>query len=133
MPNQRHRPDTKAYWFTYQSGLFTIDDKPKPAVQAYMLPFIAFPIGLDPETNTARISIWGQLRFRPNNEVDKVQIEFAPVGASEFQPLGDPVEVAPGQGFFSALRTSPGPGYWRAHWFAADGVSGLASRVIALG
>ena len=98
-----------------------------------MLPFIAFPVGLDPQTNTAVISMWGQLRFRPNTEASQVQIEFAPVGASEFQPVGEPVDVPAGPGFFEATRTSPGPGYWRAHWFGPGGSAGLASRAIALG
>jgi hypothetical protein len=133
LPNARHRPTTKAYWFTYQSGLFNIDNTPKPAAQAYMLPFIAFPVGLDPDTGTARLSIWGQLRFRPNTDVDQVQIEYVPVGGSEWQPVGDAVEVPPGHGFFSTTVTSPGPGYFRAHWFGPGGSPGLGSRVIALG
>jgi hypothetical protein len=134
-PVTRHRPNTKAYWFTYQSGLFNINDTPKPSATAYMLPFIAFPIGLDPDTGTARISIGGQLRFRPNDDVDKVQIEFAPAGASEWQPVGDAVDVPVDthRGFFSTVVTSPGPGYWRAHWFGPGGSAGIASRVIPLG
>jgi hypothetical protein len=132
-PLTRHKPNTKRYWFTYQSGIYDTNDHPKPGAVAYALPFVAFPSGSTPETGVTTISLWGQLRFRPNTDTDHVQIEFVAVGGSEWQPLGEPVEVPPGRGFFLATRDSPGPGYWRAHWIGPEGSPGAVSRAVPLG
>jgi hypothetical protein len=133
-PLTRHRPGTKAYWFTYQSGLYYANDTPKPAAQAYMLPFIAFPIGPAAEGGPNRVAVWGQLRFRPNTTTDQVQIEFAAAGASSFQAVGDPIDVQPGRGFFTGTVEAPGGGgYWRARWIDPSGGAGFASRTVPIG
>jgi hypothetical protein len=132
-PLANHRLNSKAYWFTYQSGLYTLTDQPKPSAMAYAFPFVAFPTGTNPETGATIVSLWGQLRFRPNTETDQVQIDFYPTGSPTPQPVGDPIEVPPGRGFFFATRESPGPGYWRARWVDPAGSPGAASRVVPLG
>jgi hypothetical protein len=121
-PDRRYRKNSKAYWHTYQSGLLTTAGRQKPAYAAYELPFLVFPNGSDPVTGAPQLGFWGQLRFRPHNtagtlaSADQVQLEFQPVHATTWQPLGAPVDVTSGRGFFSGQIPSPGPGLIRAGW-----------------
>ena len=66
-PVKKHPKTSKAYWFTYQSGLYGVTGQPKPAATAYATPFLAFNTGaLDPTTGAPIYRLWGQLRFVPN-------------------------------------------------------------------
>src|SRR3712207_1567971 len=111
------RPGTKPYWFNYQSGLFFTDGRPKPAAEAYALPFLAaaLPSGL---------GVWGQLRFRPNRITDQVQIERQADDGS-WQPVGDPVVVTNPMGFFQVVLPGAGAGTYRAHWTGSDSPGSL--------
>jgi hypothetical protein len=132
-PRTKHRFNSKAFWFTYQSGLFTLASQPKPAAAAYRLPFLAFNMANDPDTGVSRVGFWGQLRFRPNDEPDQVTFEFLPSGGSEWVVVGEPHTVEQRKGFFSAVRERPGPGAWRVHWSAPGGGGDVYSRVVPLG
>jgi hypothetical protein len=59
------KKNSAAYWFTYQSGLFTMppEDKPKPAFAAYQLPLVATVATRSGDGGT--VNLWGRLRFRP--------------------------------------------------------------------
>jgi hypothetical protein len=111
VPGVRGIPrNRKAHWFTYQSGLFFADGRPKPSAVAYALPFVARPAG-------DAVSVWGQLRFRPNGVADRVQLQFRPAGGSDFGDVGEPLDVGPGGlGFFQTRVPNQGPGAWRAVW-----------------
>jgi hypothetical protein len=37
-PVRKHPKTSKAFWFTYQSGLFFRKGQPKPALGAYQMP-----------------------------------------------------------------------------------------------
>jgi hypothetical protein len=106
------RSNSKARWFTYQSGIQFENGAPKPAYQAYYFPFLArtAPDG--------SLFVWGQLRFRPNNlppgAQDNVQIQHSPDGGVTWNPVGNAIPVANGMGFFSGSVPSPGPGLVRA-------------------
>ncbi|MDX6658529.1 MAG: hypothetical protein QOH62_3322 [Solirubrobacteraceae bacterium] len=115
-PLSKYSKTSRHYWFTYQSGLLTRSGKPKPSAQAYVFPFLAQPTGT-PLTS----SIWGQLRFRPNNlpegAQDQVQIEFKPAdGSADWSALGAPITVTNARGFFTGQVTVPAPGSLRAVW-----------------
>jgi hypothetical protein len=120
-PLRNHRKGSKAYWFTYQSGLFFADGRPKPAAYAYVFPFLV--VG-----GTA----WGQLRFRPNGTVgDTVQLQWRPPdGATPFADVGDRIAVTNPMGYFVAPVSAPGPGFMRAVW-TAD--TTIASQDTAVG
>jgi hypothetical protein len=142
-PRTQHRRNSKAYWFTYQSGLYTIEDRPKPALLAYTFPFFAAPAGTNPQTGAARVGFWGQLRFRPNDQTDYIRLEFLPSGGSEWRVVGEVVPVPPGRciavataqgcGFFRGLVDSPGPGSWRARWVRPEGPTAAVTRVVTVG
>src|SRR3954463_4805112 len=68
-PDRSHTPGGKAYWHTYESGLFQANGTPKPAAAASRLPFVPYPLGRD-ESGAMTEAIWGQLRFRPKGTPD---------------------------------------------------------------
>src|SRR5207248_2210560 len=124
-PLRNHKVGSKAYWFTYQSGLFTQNGQAKPAAQAYSFPFLAFVTGRNPDSGAPIITYWGQLRFRPNDlppeAYDTVQLQFKPAdGSTDWVPIGDPVVVANGKGFFTGQIEVPAAGSVRAHWEGAQ-------------
>jgi hypothetical protein len=61
------------------------------------------------------------LRFRPNDlpegAQDQVQIQFKPAdGSADWAPIGDPIPVTNGKGFFTGQVTAPAAGSIRASW-----------------
>lgn len=130
-PVTRHKPNTKAYWFTYQSGLFFADGRAKPSAIAYMLPFEAFDAG------PGVANVWGQLRFRPDglppSALDSVQLQFKPAGSAAWAPLGDPIVVSNAKGFFAGQVALPGPGALRAAWSDPASGGSVVSREVPVG
>jgi hypothetical protein len=128
-PLRRYKKTSRHYWFTYQSGLYFANGKPKPSSLAYLFPFLALPADNAPLT----ANVWGMLRFRPNDlpegAQDQVQIQFKPAdGSADWAPLGDPIPVTDGKGFFTSQVTAPAAGSIRATWTdVATGFS-VASR-----
>jgi hypothetical protein len=138
-PAHHHQKNSRSFWGTYQSGLYFRRGQAKPSATAYRFPFLAFTTGVrDPESNFAQVSLWGQLRFRPNNlppdAYDKVQLQFAPAdGSADWTNLGDPLTVSNGKGFFEATVLVPAAGYLRAHWSGAQLPFEAVSRAMAVG
>jgi len=128
-PNARFSPNSPKYWFTYQSGLFNADDTPKPAATAYAMPLVATPTGQNPDGSEA-VSIWGQLRFRPNGAAPTgVQLQFRPQGSDNWTNSGPPIGVTDPLGFYTAQASAPFPGVFRALWTSqTEAPFALASR-----
>ena len=100
-PLTRYPKGTKRYWFTYQSGLFFADGRPKPSATAYAFPLVARPGGG---------SVWGHLRPRPG---DPVTLELSRDGGTAYAPVGPPV-ATDGRGFFTATLPAGTSGLLRA-------------------
>ncbi len=120
LPVKRFRRGSRNYWGTYQSGLYNQRDNPKPAVQAYSMPFTAFPAGPKPDTGQPQIFVFGQIRFRanvrPGQPSDTVQLQFRPADRStDWVPFDAPLPTNH-LGYFSATVVNPGPGLVRAIW-----------------
>jgi hypothetical protein len=84
------------------------------------MPFLAQGTG-----TPLQATVWGQLRFRPNNlpqgVQDQVQIEFKPAdGSADWAPLGDPITVTNGRGYFTGQVTAPAAGRLRASWASSQ-------------
>ena len=114
---------SKAYWFTYQSGLEFGNGSPKPALQAYYFPFVVQQPG------GFAANVWGQLKFRPNGlpagAQDVVQLQFRPADrSSDFVDVGEPITVTNAMGYFTGRVQLPGPGEVRGVWTGGP----LASR-----
>ncbi|MEA2148933.1 MAG: hypothetical protein QOD69_763 [Solirubrobacteraceae bacterium] len=120
-PNRTHKKSSKAYWFTYQSGLFYTAGKligtAKPAAYSYAIPFLATPGGLDPATGAPAFTFWGQLRLLPNGLPGAAAtIQFRPKdGSLDWTSVGAPVPVDQ-MGYFTASAIAPvaAPVEWRA-------------------
>jgi len=100
-PLKRFKKNSRNYWFTYQSGLFTVKGQAKPAASAYLLPFVANKAG-------ANVSFWGQLRFRPNGAADTARIQWRPSAQAPWAQLGGPIQTSP-RGHFTATSLAPSP------------------------
>ncbi len=105
------RPGTKAFWFTYQSGLEFADGRVKPAMNAYYFPFLT-------QRQGANTNVWGQLRFRPNGlppgAQDTVTVQHSPDGSTWNDVASLPVTNA--MGYFTGTVPAPAGGQLRAVW-----------------
>jgi hypothetical protein len=117
-PVRTHKKGTKAYWFTYQSGLLYLKGAPKVSLLSYVTPFLAFDSHTtDPATGTEVFNLWGQLRALPNGTAASVTIQWHDSSdpASPWVSVGDPVPIDQ-MGYFTATRSAPlpVPGQWRS-------------------
>jgi hypothetical protein len=120
-PDRKHKKSSKAYWFTYQSGLFYTAGKligtAKPSAYSYAIPFLATPAGLDPATGLPAFTFWGQLRLLPNGLPGAAAtIQFRPKdGSLDWTAVGPPIPVDQ-MGYFTASAVAPvaAPLEWRA-------------------
>lgn len=126
-PQDQFPRDSRQYWFTYQSGLFGHDGRPKPAADAYVMPFEARRAG------GANTLFWGQVRFTPNGAPQTIHLQMKPTGSGEWQTVGAPVPVTNHVGFWQAFRDAPAGSTWRAVWSTPDFSEFKASREIRLG
>jgi len=107
-PAPQHTQGSKAYWKTYQSGLLFANGAAKPAFHAYRFPFLIGRAG-------DGVTVWGQVRYRPNGVKTAVQMQWRPNAQGLWQSVGDIVAVDSPKGYFTASRPAPGPGgEWRA-------------------
>lgn len=91
LPREEPGQTLERRWGTYQTGLKLADGTPKPAYDAYRLPFVLGPSG--PTT----VDGWGLVRPVANGAVTSgttVQVQFAADGDDGFQDIGDPIAVA---------------------------------------
>jgi hypothetical protein len=117
--------DNKRRWFTWQSGLYFANLAPKPALDAYRLPFQAT---VSSSGTPRTVSIWGQLRFRPNNTpVDYISIQWRPFGGATWTQVGPLNQVSDPLGYFRTTRLAPGPGIWRLQWASEAGTANSRS------
>ncbi len=131
-PVRGEREGSKRYWFTYQSGLFFQDDRPKPAFFAYRFPLVV-GAGARDGLGGGTVGVWGQMRFRPNfAQGDTVQMQFRPQGApdSAWENNGDPIVVTSPVGYFTAQRSAPVSGAWRAVWTGGNPPGSSFSREV---
>ena len=120
VPPQRQFPkNTKAYWFTYQSGLFFADGRRKPSATAYMLPFVIKKSG-------SNYLFWGQARFTANGADQALQLQRKQ--GADWVNDGDPIPVTNAVGFWELTRAAQKGATYRVLWTAPDASSLLASR-----
>jgi hypothetical protein len=130
---KRYKKADKRRYFTYQSGLYYADGKPKPAAQAYLLPLVLTGTG-PAEGYQQGVELWGWLRFLPPfpdpNNPQRVFIQFRPKSSNQFFTLGEGIPVTNPIGFFEATRGVTGPGTVRAVWIEQFSKTPLYSREV---
>jgi hypothetical protein len=108
-PLTQYPKGSRLYWFTYQSGLYTVKGRAKPAAFAYTLPLVMYPAGEGVE------GFWGQLKFRPNGSPDNAYLYWQPkanqelCGTGSWVQMGGPIPTS-FRGFFQGTVPVPGPG-----------------------
>jgi hypothetical protein len=102
-PLTHYPKGSRLYWFTYQSGLYTVRGRAKPAAFSYALPLVTYPSG------AGTTGFWGQLRFRPNGAQDVAAIMWRQNAKSPWQQVGDAVATS-FRGFFTGTVADPAPG-----------------------
>jgi hypothetical protein len=102
-PVAKYPKGSRLYWFTYQSGLYTVRGRAKPAAFSYALPFVTFPAG------AGTTGFWGQLRFRPNGSQDVAVVMWRPNPTAAWQQVGEPIATS-FRGFFTGTVADPAPG-----------------------
>ena len=69
----------------------------------------------------APLPLWGRVRPARGADGVQVQIEFAPAGTSDFQPVGDPIAVTDQRGVFQTTLTASRSGAYRFRWLTGGG------------
>jgi Cellulase (glycosyl hydrolase family 5) len=118
-PQKQYPKGSRAYWFTYQSGLFYSNGVGKPSALAYMLPFVIKKAG-------GGDLFWGQVRFTANGADQTIQIQRKQ--GSDWVADGDPVPVTNSVGFWELTRPAETGASYRVVWTAADGSYAITSR-----
>ena len=115
--------DSRPYWFTYQSGLYTAQpgSTPKPSATAYAFPLVVRRAG-------GNTRIWGHVRFAPNGASQLVFLQYKAPGSNTWTRAGDTFEVTHNQGYFEQTRSGPAGATWRAVWVERDLASFRISR-----
>ncbi len=113
-PLKQYPKNSRLYWFTYQSGLYNLKGRAKPAAFAYSFPFLTY------RGAPGMTAFWGQLRFRPNGAQDHAAVFWRPkVDAKPSQcsnPAAGWIGQTPGgvpttfRGYISSSFPTPGPG-----------------------
>jgi hypothetical protein len=122
-PQKQYPKDSRAYWFTYQSGLYYANGRPKPSAVAYMLPFVAKKSG-------GNYLFWGQVRFTANGANQTVYLQRKQ--GSDWVSDGDPIPVTNSVGFWEVTRPAQKGATYRVLWASPDNSAFLASREIKL-
>lgn len=122
-PRKEFPKGSKAYWFTYQSGLFYSNGQRKPSATAYMLPFNIVKQG-------GSYLFWGQVRFTPNG-ADQTVIIQRKEASGAWVTEGDPVPVTNAVGFWTQKRAAQKGSRYRMVWIAPDYSASLTSREVA--
>jgi hypothetical protein len=109
-PLTQYPKGSRLYWFTYQSGLYNLKGRAKPAAFAYTFPLVIYNPGVAGMT-----AFWSQLRFRPNGSQDVGVVFWRPKPGPK--PCGPDGWVQQGpqypttyRGYFSGTFPTPGPG-----------------------
>src|SRR3954470_6997714 len=118
-PRKEFPKNSKAYWFTYQSGLYYSNGQRKPSATAYMLPFVIRKSG-------GSYVFWGQVRFTANGADQVIQIQRKQ--GNDWVNDGDPVPVTNTVGFYELTRAAQKGAPYRALWTAPDASYAIASR-----
>jgi hypothetical protein len=123
-PQDRYEVNSRQYWFTYQSGLYTHDGQPKLAAPAYAMPFEARDAG------GGAYLFWGQTRFAPNGSAQTVHLQVKDAFGNWVTAASVPVNSA--MGYWTQTLSAFAGQTWRTLWIAPDGTTTRTSREITL-
>jgi hypothetical protein len=120
------KPGSRVYWRSYQTGLYYHDGSPKPAAEAFRLPFWAQRIGVG--AASPLVLLFGQARAAHGRQL--VQVEQLSPDASRWLPVHTLTKACNAQGqfftdragFFVTAASFGGSPTFRLGWRRPDGV-----------
>jgi hypothetical protein len=123
-PQKAGRAGSRKGWSGYQTGLYYADGRPKPAAQAFRLPFWAQRIALDPHT----VMLFGQVRA-PHSGAQWVQVEQLGADGRSWGPVTTVKPTCASQrefltdsaGYFQTAAPADRGATMRLAWHKADG------------
>jgi hypothetical protein len=119
-PNTKEPKGSKAYWATFQSGLFEFASRqPKPAFSAFEL-----PLWLPQPKHGPNVYVWGQIRPKTQRTAE---LQFKSRGATSWASIAT-VRGAGTEGFFTTHVSLPSAGQLRISWLG-PGNTPLDSRI----
>jgi hypothetical protein len=119
-----HTRGTRSYYRDWQSGLYDAAGEPKPAAQAFKLPF-----WVQTDAGKGVLVAWGAVR--PNHGAETVRVERRVLGGTWYAVQtwgstcdpGDRAFLTDREGVFQrALPAAAGPADYRFSWRRPDGV-----------
>lgn len=117
---------TRQYYRDWQTGLYSADDEPKPAVQAFKLPFFAQTQGIG---DNRSVLLFGQVRPGTGQRTVRVERQETPGGPwVPIQTFGascdrqNPEFLTDDAGFFLRSAAFVGVASYRLAWGREDGV-----------
>jgi hypothetical protein len=118
-PNSQHPKGSRAYWSTFDSGLFfyegTAAASPKPAYFAFQL-----PLWLPKAKHGGDVAVWAQIRPSDGAAGRTGTLQFQAAGASIWTPVTQ-VNSANPEGFISTHVALSSAGALRLAWADAQG------------
>lgn len=109
-PPTSPKQSTAQWKFSFTTGLYFQNHKPKPALAAYRL-----PIWLPVSKHGGHVGVWGQFRPANHHTVQRGLIEFQRRGSSAWRTLKH-VRTRSPQGFFFTRASIGSPGSVRLAW-----------------
>jgi hypothetical protein len=118
-PNTKYAKGSRAYWSTFDSGLFLYEGtepaQPKPAYYAFQL-----PIWLPDSKHGGNVAVWAQIRPGDGAAGRTGTLQFQANGASTWTPVTQ-VSSANPEGFITTHVSLPAAGGLRLAWTNAAG------------
>jgi hypothetical protein len=126
-PDSAFPQGSSGYWSTFQTGLEYLNGRPKPSLDAYLLP-VYVP---DPTFGSGgSVTVWAMLRPAANGSRQRAHIQWSASAGGAYRTI----ETVSTDNISNALTVSvkpPGSGFIRIEWTAGVG-NALLSRSVAV-
>ena len=126
-PDKAFPPGSGGYWSTFQTGLEFLNGKPKPSLDAYLLP-VYLP---DPTFGSGgSVTVWAMLRPAANGSRQRAEIQWSASAGGSYRTLAT-VTTDDISNVLTANVRPPGSGFVRISWTSSTGQV-LLSRSVAV-
>jgi hypothetical protein len=124
-PDKAFPPGSGGYWSTFQTGLEFLNGKPKPSLDAYLL-----PVYVPDPTVSSSVNVWAMLRPAANGSRQRAEIQWSASAGGSYRTLAT-VTTDDISNVLTASVHPPGTGFIRISWTSSTGQV-LLSRSVAV-
>ena len=126
-PDKSFPRGSSGYWSTFQTGLEYLDGKPKPSLDAYLLPvYVPEPTF----SSGGSVGVWAMLRPAANGSRQRAEVQWSRSSRGTYRTLAT-VTTADISNVLTAHVDPPGTGFIRIAWTSPTGQV-LLSRAVAV-